>query len=139
MTSIGGTAFSDCRSLTSITIPDSVTKIGYSAFESCISLTSVTIPNSVTKIGYSAFESCSSLKSVTIGNGVTTIEFSAFESCSSLRTIHCKAKTPPSTTNDIFFMVNTSLISLYVPTGCKAAYAAANGWKNFKTIIETQF
>ena len=48
-------AFDDCSSLTSVTIPNSVTSIGSGAFRGCESLTSVTIPNSVTSIGYGAF------------------------------------------------------------------------------------
>ncbi|MCI6034979.1 MAG: leucine-rich repeat domain-containing protein, partial [Firmicutes bacterium] len=44
VTSIGGMAFSDCRGLTSITIPEGVTSIGYSAFSGCSGLTSITIP-----------------------------------------------------------------------------------------------
>ena len=59
--SIGNGAFSGCISLTSITIPDSVTSIGSSAFDDCISLTSITIPDSVTSIGAYAFLACSSL------------------------------------------------------------------------------
>ena len=45
-------------------IPNSVTSIGGSAFERCSSLTSITIPNSVTSIGTSAFEDCSGLTSI---------------------------------------------------------------------------
>ena len=39
----------------------SVTSIGSSAFKNCSSLTSITIPNSVTSIGYYAFYNCSAL------------------------------------------------------------------------------
>ena len=75
---IAGGAFEYCTSLTSVTIPNSVTSIGNRAFYGCESLTSVTIPNSVTSIGEEAFAWCSSLTSVTIPNSVTSIGGYAF-------------------------------------------------------------
>ena len=87
VTTIGWSAFSDCRSLTSVTIPNSVTEIGYNAFEDCRSLTSITIPNSVTEIKHYTFRGCSKLTSVTIPNSVTTIGISAFSYCRSLTSI----------------------------------------------------
>jgi hypothetical protein len=73
-------AFYYCTSLTSITIPDSVTSIGASAFSYCTSLTSITIPDSVTSIGAGAFYYCTSLTSVTIPDSVTAIGGNAFQS-----------------------------------------------------------
>ena len=87
VTEIGDSAFFGCNSLTSITIPDSVTTIGDYAFQYCSSLTSVTIPDSVTTIGRYAFLKCSSLTTITIGDSVTEIESYAFEGCSSLTRI----------------------------------------------------
>ena len=87
VTSIGSSAFSNCTSLKSATIPISVTSIGDSAFSGCTSLTSVTIPNSVESIGDNAFQNCSSLTNATIGNNVTSIDSSAFFGCSKLKKI----------------------------------------------------
>ena len=63
-----------CTSLTSITIPESVTRIGGSAFAGCSSLTSITIGSGVTSIGYDAFYVCSSLTSIIVDNGNTVYD-----------------------------------------------------------------
>ena len=81
VTSIGNGAFVDCKSLQSVTIPDSVTSIGNGAFVDCKSLQSVTIPKSVTSIGDVAFLDCSSLQSVTIPKSVTIIKENPFVNC----------------------------------------------------------
>lgn len=136
VTSIGAGAFWACSSLTTITISNNITSIEECTFIQCSSLTNVTIPDSVTSIGASAFSQCSSLTVVTIGNNVTSIGDFAFRDCSSLTTIYCKAQTPPEMTYSGF--ENLYHCTLYVPVGCKDAYAA-DYWKNAKEIIETDF
>jgi len=84
VTSIEFAAFSDCISLTGVTMPDGVTSIGDYAFLECTSLTGVIIPNSVTGIGVGAFSGCTSLTGVTIPNSVTGIGVGAFSGCNSL-------------------------------------------------------
>ena len=87
VTSIGKGAFRDCESLTSIRIPNSVTSIGNAVFFGCKSLTSIQTPNSVKTIGVEAFRGCKSLTSIQIPNSVTTIGAGAFNECQSLRSI----------------------------------------------------
>ncbi len=85
--SIGKWAFYGCGSLTSVSIPSSVTAIGSGAFEKCDGLKSVTIPSSVTVIGERSFYGCSNLSSIAIPSSVTAIGKSAFCGCSSLSSI----------------------------------------------------
>lgn len=64
VTSIGSSAFSKCKKMTEIQIPEGVTTIS-DAFFQCTSLVSVNIPSSVTYIG-AAFNQCSALAEVHI-------------------------------------------------------------------------
>ena len=83
---IGRAAFYG-SSVTSVTIPDSVTFISDLAFANCSNLTNISIPNSVTSIGSSAFEYCTSLKSITLPSSLRTISQALFFDCSQLTTI----------------------------------------------------
>lgn len=86
-TSIGVEAFYNCKTLTSVTIPNSVTSISSRAFCNCDQLTSITIPNSVTIIKTGVFYECSRLTSITIPDSMTIIESETFRGCSSLRSV----------------------------------------------------
>ena len=115
VTSIGNGAFSECRSLTSVDIPDGVTSIGGYAFASCYSLTSVTIPGSVTSIGNRTFSDCISLTSVDIPDGVTSIGNGAFLMCSDLTSVDI----PDSVTSigNGAFLMCSDLTSVDIPDG----------------------
>ena len=90
-------------------------------------------PNSVTSIGYSAFQGCTGLTSITIPNSVTSIEGCAFYECTSLKEIYSLAEAPAAIYSYTF---NDYSATLYIPTGAKAAYQAADYWKNFTNIVE---
>ncbi|MEZ5325483.1 MAG: leucine-rich repeat protein [Verrucomicrobiales bacterium] len=83
VTNIGVDAFSGCRDLTGLTIPDSVSSIGDYAFAFC-GLRSVTIPDSVTSIGDYAFLQCRGLTNITLPKSVTTIGEGMFMDCTIL-------------------------------------------------------
>ncbi len=112
VTSIGGSAFSSCNRLTSVTIPDSITSIGSSAFyntayynnesnwengvlyigkhliDAKTSLAGAySIKEGTLTIAGSAFSGCSGLTSVTIPDSVTSIGNHAFRDCTELTSI----------------------------------------------------
>ncbi len=61
--------FWGCKYITSVTIPDSVTKILDKVFNGCTGLTSITIPDSVTEIYGSAFRDCSDSLTFRVNRG----------------------------------------------------------------------
>ncbi len=86
VTDISGSAFKDCTSLTEISLPDSLTSIGSYAFQSCKLLTRVVnLENTkVTTINTYAFYGCTSLAEINFHSSLNKIEQFAFYECSSL-------------------------------------------------------
>ena len=120
VTSIGNDAFRWCSSLSSITLPSGITSIGDRAFSKCRSLSSIVLPSGVTSIGDSAFSGCFSLSSITLPSGVTSIGNDAFEFCSSLKSI-----TLPSGVTfigDSAFSWCYSLQEIIIPLGSRAKF-----------------
>lgn len=73
-----------CTSLTSVSLPASVTKIPSHMFDGCTSLTSVTALSEIESIGDGAFQNCSSLTGIDFPGTLTSIGSSAFQGCASL-------------------------------------------------------
>ncbi|MBG10952.1 MAG: hypothetical protein CMD92_07260 [Gammaproteobacteria bacterium] len=95
-------AFRECKGLTGIVIPDSVTRIENGAFEGCTSLPSITIPDSVTKLGYYVFSSCKNLKNITLGDSVASIGFGCFGGCPNLESITFRGAAPSIVADQTF-------------------------------------
>ena len=105
---IGSWAFAGCSSLIDVNIPDSVTAIWEFAFYNCTSLASVNIPDGLTLIGNNAFYGCSSLKNVIIPSGVLHIGSGAFRNCSAI-TVYCEAESQPYGWNSAWGYNNISV------------------------------
>ena len=121
-----------------------VVEIGTGAF-ALTSFSSITIPESVNTIAAEAFGG-TTIKSIAIPQSVTTIATNAFIVCG-LEKLAVKWEKPIADLNlDNIFTYSTadgmdmvsavSNITLYVPAGCKTVYETANGWRDFKEIVE---
>lgn len=113
ITEIGNSVFSECPTIRSVVLPNTIKSIGSRAFYRCRGLQSINIPNSVTSIGEYAFESCESLQSIVIPNNVVRIGFGTFTGCSSLKNV--EIKTNVLVTH--MFNACESLESITIPEG----------------------
>lgn len=76
--------FGDCKSLTSLVLPDSITNIEDRAFYRCRSLDSVYFPEGLKRIGGQAFYSCN-FTSLELPASLEVLEDSAFFKCTQLK------------------------------------------------------
>ena len=105
-----------------------VTEIAASAFKDNKELTEVTIPGTVTTIGAGAFAGCENLKAIYVLSPTPAILNEA-----AARGLIRKAD---GTAVSQFDGVDLETCVLYVPYGSKTAYEQAEGWKQFKHIVE---
>jgi hypothetical protein len=132
ITEIQGYAFDGCTNLTSIGIPDAVTKFSSYCFRNC-ALTSIYIPVNVTSFGSGVFQGVSTLTNVIIPANVTSIGSNAFAACSGLTYIKCLAITPPTLGNTTALGASTYTFPIYVPDASVNAYKTA--WSDVASRI----
>jgi hypothetical protein len=156
VTAIGDYAFRSSTGLTSVSMPETVTRIGYRAFYRCdSSFRSVTlpnslitidddafastwlegtliVPNSVTTIGDNAFGECS-FTDITLGCGLVEMGMFAFDGNYYLRRVTCLPLTPPLL-HGFSYDWDEANATLYVPYHSLAAYQAEEDWSHFGSI-----
>jgi surface protein len=117
-----------------LTVPSSVEDVIEYAMGSCQCLKSVTIPSHVKSIGQSAFQSCYYIGKVTFEGGSPKIEKDVFGTYDNVYFI-TKMQTPSEAP---YALINESQRRniLCVPAGRKEKYETADGWKEFRYIVE---
>ena len=128
---IGAHAFENCTSLTTLEIPDSITKISEAAFSNCSSLMSVRIHGSII-IGDSAFQGCVSLGSINLEKA-TSIGEGAFKNCTNLKSVGLYTETVNRST----FENCTSLNSIFFSESVKAI--GGNAFANCTSLESVMF
>ena len=73
LTAIGQSAFENCSTLATLSIPNTVTTIGEASFRGCSGLLSFTVPSSVSSIENYAFNGCSSITEVVLEDGTSVL------------------------------------------------------------------
>lgn len=148
--SLPESAFEDCRTLSEIEFPETMTKMGKNCFYNCAALLNVVIPETVIELqgakdDKGMFMNCSSLKSITISSRITTIpdnflrscaslksldlpavssiESGAFAYCSSVETVKFSPLTKKMVMSDGVFCGLTALKTLEIPKGTTFKYS----------------
>ncbi len=116
-------------SITSVTLPESVTSVGDNAFYNCTSLKTVTLTDSVYSLGDGAFRGCSSLASIDISN-ITVIGEHAFNNCSSLKTVTFSSTITTIAASSFY---ESGLTSLNIPLNITSIGSSA--FYNMKGIV----
>ena len=128
--------FYNCKTLTSVYVPNSVKTMGDYVFGYCPLLVSVHLPDSITSIPNMAFEGCTSLPSITIGRCVRNIFSDAFLHCYAISELHLLASVAPTVGYRALWNIPDTA-RVYIPCGSTSSYAAVPEWNNhFSAFIE---
>ena len=128
--------FYNCKTLTSVYVPNSVKTMGQYVFGYCSSLVSVHLPDSITSIPNMAFQGCTSLPSITIGRCVRNIFSDAFLHCYAISELHLLASVAPTVGYRALWSIPDTA-KVFIPCGSTASYVSSSEWSgHFSIFIE---
>ena len=131
----GNTRITDLSDLSYFT---GMAELAETAFRNCTSVRSVTLPDQLKIISARAFQGCTKLETVSVGSCVYSIADYAFYSDNAIREFRIYVADPSKINmgNNVFSTSALSNATLYVPYGSKQLYENADVWKNFSSIVE---
>ena len=112
-----------------------VTGVGCHAFANCRRLTEVVLPDSLSDIGDQAFMNCNSLRHIVLPPGTKYLWPYAFRGCINLQRIEVKAAVPIDSYNDVFDERALRFATLVVPAASADAYRSAFVWNMFRYCV----
>ncbi|MGI5079536.1 leucine-rich repeat domain-containing protein [Treponema denticola] len=132
---IGDFVLVDCENLVALNLPSSLESIGWRSLW-VIKVSSIVVPENITQLSDLCLSRCPELTSVELPSTLTKMYGSVLTADPKLKTVTCKAVNPPVINGDAFDYTPIASATLRVPAGSKALYQAAEGWKDFGTIVE---
>ena len=148
---IGKYAFYGCTSVAYLNMPSTMKEIDDYAFTGFFvgnNLTRLYFPEGFVRIGEGAFMSSFNLRIVELPSTLEYVGYLAFGMANSLERITFAGVTPPTVgtyenENDgisceIFQIINTGKLSVFVPGGCAAVYKNADGFSNVSDYVKVQ-
>ena len=150
----GGWAISYCYSLTTLSLPGSLTYIGnYGiSYNNCLRhftipstvaststyaiahnyiLEAITLPSSITDLPNYMLYANYSVTKVTVPSGVTSIGDYALGNLNGVKEYHFKSTTPPTLGSSVFSGMQTADCEIYVPEASFSDYENATGWSSY--------
>ena len=107
-----------CQNLTSViwSQPSAIESVEEYAFGSCYSLVDCKWPENISEIKKGMFSQCA-FESYTIPRSVTLIGEFVFYASENLKHLYCDSEIPPTVSDNTFFMVSYSDVTIHVPQG----------------------
>ncbi|MDD6131775.1 MAG: leucine-rich repeat protein [Bacteroidales bacterium] len=126
--------FTDCTSLERVTstCPPEISKIGYSCFDGCKSLKTLSLPQTEYLINETAFRNCTALESFDLAN-VTSIGTQAFNGCSALTSISIN-NIPTMEKEDAFDEWHFANTEIAVPDEKYSTFTSDAYWGKFSNF-----